>query len=42
MTNIIGIRAEDKNHWERRSPLIPAHIGEHGIVLKHERKLNEP
>lgn len=28
MTNIIGIRAEDKNPWERRSPLIPSHVGE--------------
>jgi len=27
MTNIIGIRAEDKNPWERRSPLIPSHVG---------------
>jgi alpha-aminoadipic semialdehyde synthase len=28
MTNIIGIRGEDKNPWERRSPLIPSHVGE--------------
>jgi len=28
MTNIIGIRAEDKNPWERRSPLTPSHVGE--------------
>ena len=28
MTNIIGIRHEDKNPWERRSPLIPSHVGE--------------
>jgi saccharopine dehydrogenase (NADP+, L-glutamate forming)/spermidine synthase len=28
MTNIIGIRGENKNPWERRSPLIPSHVGE--------------
>jgi len=28
MTNIIGIRAEGKNPWERRSPLIPSYVGE--------------
>ena len=35
MKKIIGIRKEDKNIWERRVPLIPAHIKklkeEHGI-----------
>ncbi len=25
---VIGIRREDKNPWERRAPLIPAHVGE--------------
>ena len=24
--NTIGIRREDKNEWERRVPLIPAHV----------------
>jgi alpha-aminoadipic semialdehyde synthase len=28
MNNIIGIRREDKNQWERRVPLIPKHIRE--------------
>jgi len=28
MANIIGIRREDKNPWERRVPLIPSHIRE--------------
>jgi saccharopine dehydrogenase (NAD+, L-lysine-forming) len=36
MTKIIGIRREDKNKWERRVPLIPAHVGDlketHGIA----------
>ncbi|MDH3627926.1 MAG: hypothetical protein OES25_09755 [Acidobacteriota bacterium] len=27
---MLGIRAEDKNHWERRSPLTPDHIAELG------------
>ena len=35
MMNIIGIRAEDKNQWERRVPLSPDHVAElqreHGI-----------
>jgi saccharopine dehydrogenase (NAD+, L-lysine-forming) len=35
MAPIIGIRREDKNKWERRVPLVPAHIAElkqaHGI-----------
>lgn len=35
MEKIIGIRREDKNQWERRTPLIPAHVKElkekHGI-----------
>lgn len=35
MANIIGIRREDKNPWERRVPLIPSHIREikksHGL-----------
>jgi alpha-aminoadipic semialdehyde synthase len=33
MMNIIGIRGEDKNHWERRSPLIPSHVGE--LIREH-------
>lgn len=28
MKNRIGIRREDKNPWERRAPLIPAHVRE--------------
>lgn len=28
MKTIIGIRREDKNQWERRVPLIPAHVRE--------------
>jgi alpha-aminoadipic semialdehyde synthase len=28
MTKRIGLRREDKNPWERRSPLIPAHVRE--------------
>ena len=28
MTSCIGIRREDKNRWERRTPLTPAHIKE--------------
>jgi alpha-aminoadipic semialdehyde synthase len=35
MPNIIGIRREDRNPWERRVPLIPSHIRElikgHGL-----------
>ena len=35
MNNIVGIRREDKNQWERRVPLIPKHIQKldekHGI-----------
>ncbi|RME73572.1 MAG: hypothetical protein D6784_11730 [Chloroflexi bacterium] len=35
MTNTIAIRREDKNEWERRVPLTPAHVArlvqEHGI-----------
>ena len=37
MTNIIGIRREDRNPWERRVPLIPSHIRElikvHGLKI---------
>jgi len=32
--NIIGIRREDKNPWERRVPLIPSHIRE---LIRHHR-----
>jgi alpha-aminoadipic semialdehyde synthase len=28
MTQLVGIRREDKNEWERRTPLVPAHIKE--------------
>jgi alpha-aminoadipic semialdehyde synthase len=28
MDNIIGIRREDKNKWERRVPLTPAHVAQ--------------
>ncbi len=28
MENIIGIRTEDKNKWERRVPIIPTHVRE--------------
>lgn len=28
MNKVIGIRREDKNEWERRVPLIPAHIAQ--------------
>ncbi|MDD8026436.1 MAG: hypothetical protein PHI34_07970, partial [Acidobacteriota bacterium] len=35
MLNIIGVRREDKNPWERRAPLIPSHMRdlrqEHGL-----------
>jgi alanine dehydrogenase len=38
MTIAIGIRAEDKNRWERRAPLTPDHVaeltGEHGIAVR--------
>ncbi len=33
---IIGIRREDKNPWERRAPLIPAHVREFVRVLPVE------
>ena len=37
MKSIIGIRSEDKNPWERRVPLIPAHarelVKEHGLEI---------
>jgi alanine dehydrogenase len=37
MTNIIGIRREDRNPWERRVPLIPSHVRElikvHGLNM---------
>ncbi len=28
LNTIIGIRKEDKNNWERRTPLIPSHVAE--------------
>jgi len=36
MSACIGIRREDKNEWERRTPLIPEHVrelAEHGIEV---------
>jgi len=35
--NIIGIRREDKNPWERRVPLIPSHIRE--LIKAHGLKI---
>lgn len=34
MNNIIGIRREDKNKWERRVPLTPAHVST--LVEQHQ------
>ncbi len=38
--NILGIRAEDKNRWERRAPLSPDHVAElqkqHGLTFRVE------
>jgi alpha-aminoadipic semialdehyde synthase len=34
----IGIRREDKNPWERRSPLIPSHVRE--LIQKHELEID--
>ncbi|MDH5186686.1 MAG: hypothetical protein OEW70_06430, partial [candidate division WOR-3 bacterium] len=36
MNKLIGIRKEDKNRWERRTPLIPQHIRE----LKQKEQFN--
>ena len=40
MAATIGIRAEDKNRWERRAPLTPEHVrelvGEHGLAFRVE------
>jgi saccharopine dehydrogenase (NAD+, L-lysine forming) len=33
MPSVIGIRAEDKNRWERRAPLTPDHVSE--LVRSH-------
>ena len=37
MGNVLGIRREDKNRWERRVPLTPAHVRqlvhEHGVEV---------
>ncbi len=33
MKNVVGIRREDKNIWERRAPLIPLHVKE--LIQKH-------
>ena len=41
MSNRIGIRLEEKNEWEKRVPLIPAHVqklvDEHGIEVWVQR-----
>jgi saccharopine dehydrogenase (NAD+, L-lysine-forming) len=34
MEKLIGIRREDKNLWERRAPLAPAHIGP--LIREHD------
>ncbi len=36
MKKIIGIRREDKNRWEKRTPIIPEHIG----ILKRDYDLD--
>ncbi len=36
MKKIIGIRKEDKNRWERRTPIVPEHIG----ILKRDYDLD--
>ena len=35
--NIIGVRREDKNKWERRVPLIPAHV--ETLVREHDLRV---
>lgn len=35
--NLIGIRREDKNEWERRTPLIPSHARE--LIQKHSLEI---
>jgi len=37
MSNIIGIRREDKNKWERRVPLAPVHVAR--LVQEHKLKV---
>ncbi len=37
MKTVIGIRREDKNRWERRAPLIPAHVRE--LVQNHRLEI---
>jgi len=37
MTNKLAIRREDKNKWERRVPLTPAHVSE--LVAQHNLKI---
>ncbi len=34
MNNIIGLRREDKNQWERRVPLTPAHVAR--LIQQHQ------
>lgn len=34
MNNLIGLRREDKNQWERRVPLTPAHLA--GLIQQHQ------
>uniref|UniRef100_A0A7C6ED78 Alanine dehydrogenase/pyridine nucleotide transhydrogenase N-terminal domain-containing protein n=1 Tax=candidate division WOR-3 bacterium TaxID=2052148 RepID=A0A7C6ED78_UNCW3 len=36
MSKVVGIRREDKNRWERRTPLIPNHC----LELKKTQKIN--
>ncbi|MFX1535388.1 MAG: bifunctional lysine ketoglutarate reductase /saccharopine dehydrogenase family protein [Promethearchaeota archaeon] len=36
MTKIIGIRREDKNKWESRTPLTPEHVKE--LIMNHDVK----
>jgi len=38
MRNRIGIRREDKNPWEKRTPLIPSHVGE--LIRKYSLKIS--
>ena len=37
---VIGIRREDKNRWERRAPLAPAHVQE--LVKKGIKVIIQP
>jgi saccharopine dehydrogenase (NAD+, L-lysine-forming) len=37
MSNLIGIRREDKNRWERRVPIAPAHVAT--LVRQHNLRI---